>query len=110
VSRAAVVVEPGEDAHQRVVRRLERDVVELVAAEVRKHRPAAGNLEPCGAEQKRVHAFDRCLPVGAVAPQRGEPPARILLGLGRGLEVWRDLSSGGRHLSDASGARMRTAS
>src|SRR5204863_3865161 len=42
---AAEVVETGQHAHQRVVGRLERDLVELVAAQVRQAGPAAIHLE-----------------------------------------------------------------
>src|SRR4051812_223309 len=47
----AVVVETRKDAHHCVVRSLERHVVEISAAQVRKRRTAPGDLETRGPEQ-----------------------------------------------------------
>src|SRR5919206_3724841 len=56
---AAEVVEAREHAHERVVRGLERDLVELVAAQVRQRLPTARDLVPGGAQQERVQASNR---------------------------------------------------
>src|SRR4029079_6361236 len=44
-AQATEVIQASEDAHQGVVGRFERDVVELVASQVREHRLATADLE-----------------------------------------------------------------
>ena len=78
-ARAAEVVEPRQHAHQRVGGGLARDVVERLAAQVRQHRPAAGDLEPGGAQQERVQPRDRLVANGPVGAQRAQPFARVVV-------------------------------
>ena len=67
--RAAEVVEAPQHAHQRVVGRLERNVVELVPAEVGQRRAPASDLEARRAEEQRMQARDRLVTNGAVGAQ-----------------------------------------
>ena len=74
---APKVVEAPQDAHQRVVGRLERDVVELVPAQRAEHRPPACDLEPRGAQEQRVQALQRVVPHRPGRPERLEPFVRV---------------------------------
>src|SRR5919109_4478920 len=60
-ARAAEVVEAREHAHERVVRRFQGDLLQLVSPQVRQRRPAPGDLEPRRAQKERVQARDRVL-------------------------------------------------
>ena len=60
---ALEVVEPSEDAHQRVVGRLEREVVQLVTPDVGESRTTSRHLEARGSEQQGVEPADRGVPV-----------------------------------------------
>jgi len=55
----AELVETAEDAEHRVVRRLEGDLVELVASQMGQPRASTTDLEPSRAEEQRVQLLDR---------------------------------------------------
>ena len=55
----AKVIESGEHRDHRIVCCLIGDVVEIAAANVRQHAPAAGDLEPRRAQQYGVQACDQ---------------------------------------------------
>ena len=56
-----------------------RDVVELVAAQVRQRRPPARDLEAGGAQEQRVQARDRVVPGRAVGAQVAQPLVGLLV-------------------------------
>ena len=120
--RPAEVVEPREHAHQSVVRRLERDVVELAAAQVREHPLPAADLESCAAQQQRVQPRDRLVarrPLAAKArratpgnPDRGRPTGSALppAVIGASASTCSETVDAARSSHRASsGARIRTA-
>ena len=86
----AEVVEAPEHAHQRVVGRLESDVVELAAAEVRKRRLPAADLESRAAKEERVQPLDRFVTGLALGAEAREPfpGRRIELALGGRRRRW----------------------
>src|SRR4029079_6737674 len=115
---AAKVVEAPQDAHQRVVRGLERDVVELVATEVGQHHAPPCDLEAGGPEEQRVESRQRLLPCGPLGAKVAEPGPRFLVE--ERLPRWDDgLGDSGLHFtkrngahaacSSSNGARIRTA-
>ena len=75
----AKVVEAPKDAHQRVVRGFQRDVVELAAPEMREARPPPCDFEPRGADEQRMEASNRCLPSRLVGAELVEPAPRLLV-------------------------------
>ena len=58
---------------------LRRDVVQVVAAQVRQRRAAAGDLEARGAEEKLVKAPHRVVVCGPARPKVGQPGARFVV-------------------------------
>src|SRR5829696_10377994 len=76
-AQAAVLVQTAEHRDERVVRRLERDVLEFLAVKRRKALSAAPHLVAGGAQEERMQPFNG-LVVGAPAGSEvGEPPARF---------------------------------
>jgi hypothetical protein len=76
---AAKVVEPSEHADERVVGGLVGDVVEVVAAQVRKRRAAPGALEPRGTQEQGMQARDGLVLRPAVRSKVAQPRARVLV-------------------------------
>ena len=77
---ALEVVEAREHAHQGVIRRLERDVVELAAAQVRKRALPAVDLESSGAQQQRVQPGNRLVAAArALVAKTGKPRLRLAI-------------------------------
>src|SRR4051812_31863697 len=108
-ARAAVVVELRQHGHQRVVRCLHRDVLELLAAYVRERRPPPRELEARGPEQQRVQAADRIL---ALRPARAQGVEHWFSDdLHRGASIRRDAhfaAAAASSSSGTSGSRSRS--
>jgi hypothetical protein len=80
----AEVVQPGKHAHQRVVRRLERDLAELIATQMWQSGPAPGNLEACSPKKQRVQALHGCFAHWPLRTQVLQPDAGLLVEEARG--------------------------
>jgi hypothetical protein len=80
-ARATEVVEPRENAHERIVRGLERDLAQFVSAQVGQTRSATSDLEPRRAEQECVQPRDGRVAHGPVVTQVPQPGARFLVEL-----------------------------
>jgi hypothetical protein len=83
---AAKVVEPSEHADERVVGGLVGDVVEVVAAQVRQHRAAAGALEPRGAQEQGVQARDGFVLRPTFRSEVAQPHTRLVVEQRRRLD------------------------
>src|SRR5690348_8130266 len=59
-----------------VVRRLVREVVDLLAAETCSRRPTA-QLGPCGSQQQRMQPSERALAVGGMVTEAPDPFGRL---------------------------------
>jgi len=70
---ALEVVEAPEHAHQRVVCRLDRDVVQLVPSHVGKSRTTSRDLEACGSQQQGVEPRDRGVTLRPGGAQVAQP-------------------------------------